>query len=82
MLELGIGDLKDADPSVEEFNEQLQKIFKVYYYSSTMESAREEMALLSDDDFTILGGLNQIRWAPSQHRALAHQTWQELYQLN
>ena len=28
------------------------------------------MALLSDDDFTTLGGLNQIRWAPSQHRAL------------
>ena len=70
LLELGIGDLKDADPYVEEFNEQLQKIFKVYYYSSTMESAREEMALLSDDDFTTLGGLNQIRWAPSQHRAL------------
>ena len=70
LLELGIGDLKDADPYVEVFNEQLQKIFKVYYYSSTMESAREEMALLSDDDFTTLGGLNQIRWAPSQHRAL------------
>ena len=55
---------------MEEFNEQLQKFFKVYYYSSTMESAREEMPLLSDDDFTTLGGLNQIRWAPSQHRAL------------
>ena len=71
LLELGIGDLKGADPYVLEFSENLQKVFKMYYYSSVMEADREELAFLTDDDFTTLGGLNQIRWAPSQYRALA-----------
>ena len=30
----------------------------------------EDLAALQDEDFTQLGGLNQIRWAPSHHRAL------------
>ena len=71
LLELGIGDLKGADPYVLEFSENLQKVFKMYYYSSVLEADREELAFLTDDDFTTLGGLNQIRWAPSQYRALA-----------
>ena len=35
-----------------------------------MEADRQEIAQLMDEDFTTLGGLNQIRWAASQHRAL------------
>ena len=48
LLELGIGDLKGADPYVLEFSENLQKIFKMYYYSSVMEADREELAFLTD----------------------------------
>ena len=68
--ELGLKDLKNADEYVKEFDDQLSKVFKVYYYSSTMEAGREELAALTDEDFTTLGGLQQIRWAPSQHRAI------------
>ena len=68
--ELGLKDFKEADDYIKEFDEQLSKVFKVYYYSSTMEAGREELARLTDDDFTSLGGLQQIRWAPSQHRAI------------
>ena len=35
-----------------------------------MEADREELALLTDEDFTTLGGLQKIRWSPSQYRAL------------
>ena len=46
-------------------------MFKLYYYSSTtMEADRCELAMLTDEDFSSLGGLNQIRWAASQHGAL------------
>ena len=30
----------------------------------------EVLAVLQDSDFIQLGGLNQIRWTPSQHRAM------------
>ena len=32
--------------------------------------ALEGLAALQDSDFIQLGGLNQICWAPSQHRAM------------
>ena len=71
LLELGIKDLKNVDPYILEFDEQLKKVFTVYYYSSVMESERGQIAALTDDDFTTLGGLQQIRWSPSQHRAIS-----------
>ena len=58
------------DPYIHEFDDQLRKVFTVYYYSSAMESERAQIAALTDDDFTSLGGLQQIRWSPSQHRAI------------
>ena len=67
-----MSDLKNADPYVREFDEHLKKIFSIHYYSSVMEAGREEITALLDEDFTTLGGLNQIRWAPSQHRALVN----------
>ena len=70
LLELGIKDLKNMDPYIHEFDDQLRKVFTVYYYSSAMESERAQIAALTDDDFTSLGGLQQIRWSPSQHRAI------------
>ena len=70
LLELGIHDLKSSDPYIKEFDEQLKKVFTIYYYSSAMEAQRAQLASLTDDDFTTLGGLQQIRWAPSQHRAI------------
>ena len=57
LLELCLGDLKSADPYVQEFDEGLKKVFKLYYYSSTMEADRCELAMLTDEDFTSLGGL-------------------------
>ena len=31
LLELGVGDLKHADPYVEEFDVQLKKVFSIWY---------------------------------------------------
>ena len=70
LLELGLQDLKEKEPFIKEFDEQLKKVFKIYHFSSQMMLDAEDLAKLTDEDFTQLGGLNQIRWAPSQHRAM------------
>ena len=70
LMELGLKGLSNVEPFVKEFDEQLKKVFKIYHFSSQMMLDVEALAALQDEDFTHLGGLNQIRWAPSQHRAM------------
>ena len=70
LLELGLKDLGEVEPYIKIFDEILTKVFKIYHFSSQMMLDMEGLAALQDEDFTQLGGLNQIRWAPSQHRAI------------
>ena len=40
--------------------------FQIYYFLFQMMLDAEDLAALQDEDFTHLGGLNQIHWAPTQ----------------
>jgi len=56
LLELGLKDLKNVEPYIKEFDDQLKKLFKIYHFSSSMMLAIENLAALQDEDFTQLGG--------------------------
>lgn len=68
--ELAIVDYKKQFPYVEEFDSILEKLFKLYHYSSALTQGCRDLAVFLDEDFVKLSALHAIRWAASQHRAL------------
>ena len=69
-LELAILDMKNQDPYMLKFESTLKEIFKLYYYSTKRRRELYTVAEILDQKLMHYGGLKEIRWLSSQHRAV------------
>lgn len=69
-LELAVCDAKKDVPYLEDFEKVLKGIFKLYYYSPKRRRELAEIASNLDRELKHYGGIQQVRWVASQHRAL------------
>ena len=69
-LELAVCDSKKDCQYLKTFESVLKGIFHFYYYSPKKRRELFEIANTLDQELKHFGGVQQIRWVSSQHRAL------------
>ncbi|XP_078518519.1 zinc finger protein 862-like, partial [Lissotriton helveticus] len=69
-LELAVCDVKKKSSYISKFEEVLKGCFKLYYYSPKRRRELKEIADNLEEQLQHFGGLQQIRWVASQHRAV------------
>ena len=69
-LELAVCDAKKGCQYLEDFENVLKGIFKLYYYSPKRRRELYEIASTLDKELKHYGGIQQVRWVASQNRAV------------
>ena len=69
-FELALLDMKKEDTYLQEFEEIIKTLFKIYHWSPKLSRELQMLALLFEEEFEKFAALKNMRWSSSSFRAM------------